>query len=339
MPETYLNSGQVHCYDAAGRRIQCPGSGQDAETAPGAAWPRPRFAVEPGGVHDALTGLTWLPSANQQGFPLTWGEALAWVAGLNQERHLGHGDWRLPNRRELRSLISHQTRDPALPQGHPFTDVFLGWYWTSTSSAVNPAYAWYVHLEGGRMFYGKKDHSYLVWPCRGAGNGALAATGQTRCYDQSGREVTCPGSGQDAELAMGLAWPRPRFQVQGEAVTDRLSGLVWARGADLGPGPCSWQEALDRVAELDRGKLAGLSGWRLPTINQLESLVDAACHHPALPQGHPFQAVQDVYWSATSSGYEPDWAMALYMDKGAVGVGRKQQARFQVWAVTSRQTD
>ncbi len=54
---------------------------------------------------------------------------------------------------------------------------------------------------------------------------------------------------------------------------------------------------------------------------------------PALPAGHPFIDVRDVYWSSTTSLYEPDWAWSLYLDKGAVGVGQKAQARFHVWAV------
>ena len=75
--------------------------------------------------------------------------------------------------------------------------------------------------------------------------------------------------------------------------------------------------------------------WRLPNINELESLVDCGTHSLALPDGHPFNEVGDVYWSSTTSLYEPDWAWALYLDKGAVGVGQKTYARFRVWAVRS----
>ena len=53
-----------------------------------------------------------------------------------------------------------------------------------------------------------------------------------------------------------------------------------------------------------------------------------------VPAHHPFVEVQDIYWSSTTSLYEPDWAWALYMDKGAVGVGQKRFARFYIWAVT-----
>ncbi|MGA7982560.1 MAG: hypothetical protein WCA32_20355 [Chromatiaceae bacterium] len=36
---------------------------------------------------------------------------------------------------------------------------------------------------------------------------------------------------------------------------------------------------------------------------------------------------------STSSAFELDWAWALYLDKGAVGVGQKAGAHFHVWAV------
>jgi hypothetical protein len=75
--------------------------------------------------------------------------------------------------------------------------------------------------------------------------------------------------------------------------------------------------------------------WRLPTINELEALVDCATHSPALPSGHPFVDVQDIYWSSTTSLFEPDWAWALYLEKGATGVGQKWFAEFSVWAVAS----
>jgi len=40
--------------------------------------------------------------------------------------------------------------------------------------------------------------------------------------------------------------------------------------------------------------------------------------------------VREAYWSSTTGTYEPDWARALYLDKGAVGVGQKAGAHFHV---------
>jgi hypothetical protein len=43
--------------------------------------------------------------------------------------------------------------------------------------------------------------------------------------------------------------------------------------------------------------------------------------------------VRAAYWSSTTSAFEPDWAWALYLDNGAVGVGQKRGRHFNVWAV------
>jgi hypothetical protein len=335
MPSHLLATGQSTCYDTQGLGTPCPGSGQDAESRLGAPWPSPRWLTGAEGVTDALTGLVWSADANLSEFPLTWQEALDFVAGLNQGSHLGRADWRLPNRRELRSLICHQSRLPALPPDHPFAKVFQGWYWTSTSAAINPAYAWYVHLEGGRMFYGRKEEAHLLWPVRGPGSGVLPATGQRLCFDAGGHEIPCPGSGQDGELRLGAPWPSPRLVEESSQVRDRLTGLLWWKEADLCAGPVNWREALEAVALLNRRPARGRFHWRLPNINELESLVDCSGHSPALPASHPFQAPGEAYWSSTTSFFAPDWAWALYLHKGACGVGQKKDPHFLVWPVSS----
>ncbi len=328
-----LHTGQTRCYDGSGREIACQGSGQDGEFLRGAPWPAVRFTGQGDVVRDHLTGLTWTVTANLGGFPCTWPEAFAHIEALNREHYGGYEDWRLPNRNELRSLMSYQAKKPALPQGHPFVDVFLGWYWTSTTAVIAPAYAWAVHLEGARMFYGGKEQAYLFWPVRGRGNGLLPQTGQRRCYDARGRVIEGAGSGHDGDLRLGVPWPEPRFTIAGEVVCDGLTSLFWARHADLGSGPVSWLRALELVAAWnarrdDQGIL-----WRLPTINELASLVDCDAHTPALPWNHPFTGLQPGYWSATTSNFETDWAWVLYLDKGACGVGFKPGASFFVWPV------
>ncbi len=328
----FLQTGQMTCFDETGRDIDCRGSGQDGAFRTGAPWPEPRFEAGDGIALDRLTGLIWALDANLADSLLFWQEALDFVARMNRERKLGFSDWRLPNRRELRSLVSHQSRKPALPAEHPFRGVVESWYWSSTSAAISPAHAWYVHMAGARMFYGRKDESYLVWPVRGAGYGLLPATGQTRCFDVAGREIPS-GSGQDGALRIGRAWPAPRFVGAGDEVLDWLTGLRWKRRANLTEAPVSWAKALDVVAEMNNGARRQAPRWRLPNINELESLVDAEAHSPALPSAHPFEDVQQGYWSSTTSAFETDWAWALYLDKGAIGVGQKSGRHFHVWPV------
>lgn len=330
-----LSSGQKGCYDEAGSEIPCQGSGQDGEYRSGAPWPEPRFVVLGETVLDQLTGLTWTRDANPNGFPVTWHEALENIRVMNGDHYLGGSDWRLPNRSELRSLMNYQGKNPALPAGHPFVNIFLGWYWTSTSAAINPTYAWYIHLEGARMFYGGKDQYYLFWPVRGKGNGLLQQTGQAHCYNSRGEIIPCADSGQDGEYRLGRPWPVPRFEPGKLTVADRLTNLRWTRHADNSDGPVNWQQALTVVHDLNRTRFAGVDQWRLPNINELESLVDCSASQPALPADHPFVGLREGYWSATTSYFETDWAWVLYLAKGACGVGHKPGKTFFVWAVCS----
>lgn len=323
-----LHTGQTRCYDTTGGEICCQGSGQDAECLRGILWPLDRFEVQGAVVVDHATGLSWTRDANIGGFPFTWQEAFAQIAELNRENHGGYNDWRLPNRNELRSLVSYQAKNPALPAGHPFLNVFLGWYWSSTTATIHPAYAWAVHLEGARMFYGRKDQGSLFWPIRGTGNGLLPATGQRLCFAAHGRIIECAATGQDGDLRLGSTWPNPRFSVKDDMVHDRLTNLYWCKCADLTGEPVEWQQALEVVAHWGQKREGSTICWRLPTINELASLVDCAACLPALPAGHPFTGVQASYWTATTSFFETDWAWVLYLDKGACGVGHKPGKTF-----------
>lgn len=321
-----LSTGQHLCFDTAGRPVNCAGTGQDGEFRSGLPWPKPRFdLLNESLVLDRLTGLFWPRVASLGDFPMSWTEALAAVKLMNQENALGHADWRLPNRRELSSLISYSHHRPALPEGHPFT-VSQTWYWTSTTTAIAPDCAWRVHLEGGRMFYGDKARDAMVWPVRGE-SPVLARTGQQQCRDASGVIIDCTATGQDGELRRGAPWPEPRFLMEEDWVRDLLTGLLWRRSTDL-LGTCTWEEALLAATSLrDKGRT-----WRLPTIRELESLVDAKHYDPALPE-HPFTDIREAYWSSTSSAYAPDWAYCLYLHKGAVGVGFKPKREFHAWLV------
>lgn len=92
------------------------------------------------------------------------------------------------------------------------------------------------------------------------------------------------------------------------AVLDRETGLVWERSpfiADL-----DWLGAHSHCNHLIVGNRIG---WRLPTLQELASLMDKSQSNPALPLGHPFQNVQlDIsfskYWSATTTAIDPGFA-------------------------------
>ena len=80
------------------------------------------------------------------------------------------GDWRLPNRNELLSLVDVSKSIPALPEGHPFANVVEEHYWTSTMADYNrPAEAWYLYMYDGSVRYEPKYASdNYAWPVRSA---------------------------------------------------------------------------------------------------------------------------------------------------------------------------
>ena len=62
-----------------------------------------------GTITDYATELMW--SQDDSGSGLNWEDALAWVEDKNAENYLGYSDWRLPNAKELQSIVDY-TRSP-----------------------------------------------------------------------------------------------------------------------------------------------------------------------------------------------------------------------------------
>lgn len=161
-------TGQTSCWDENGNQIGCAGTGQDGETRTGAAWPNPRFVVSGDCVTDNLTGLMWAKNGNLAG-TRTWQGALDWVDSLNNSGGLcGYTDWRLPNRKELKSLVDRQQSNGATwlnSQG--FSNVQAGTYWSSSTFIGNTGDAWFVEMiQGNVNRYSKTVYYNYVWPVR-----------------------------------------------------------------------------------------------------------------------------------------------------------------------------
>ncbi|MGB5156093.1 DUF1566 domain-containing protein [Desulfobacterium sp. N47] len=294
-----------------------------------------RFIEHNEAVSDTQTRLMWTKNASLSEFPLTWSEALSFTKALNRSKHCGYSDWKLPNRKELFSLMSHETINPSLPSSHPFANVFSGYYWTSTSCARLPNQAWYIHLGGARVFKGMKHNSYMVWPVRIADTTGtkIFQTGQRLCYDESGDIIDCADTGQDGEFQSGAYINKSRFKENTDFVYDNAINLVWLKNADINGDMMDWKSAFDFVKKMNKESMYGYNDWRLPDIYELESLTDMNRHSPALPAGNPFINIKEFYWSSTTSMYDTQYAWALYLRDGAVGVGFKSSSEFHLWPV------
>ncbi len=160
-------------------------TGDDGDLEKSVAWPNPRFTDNlDGTVTDNLTGLMWMKDANagsdcaglDTGLE-TWANALASAAFCNAGAgYTGYTDWRLPNVRELQSIVHYGFYNPAVPNtagtgkwtsGNPFTGVQSNYYWTSTTNAENTSNAWLVYLTNGSVGSIGKSTTFYVWPVRG----------------------------------------------------------------------------------------------------------------------------------------------------------------------------
>jgi hypothetical protein len=128
----------------------------------------------------------------------------------------------------------------------------------------------------------------------------------------------------------------PRFEVladwNNEAVLDKETGLVWKKSPST--TIMDWRTANSHCMDMSTG---GRSGWRLPTVQELKSLVDKSQSSPALPAGHPFNNVlSSYYWSATTYAYNTITAWTVYFFTGNVSVVSKSDFSY-VWCVRGGQ--
>jgi len=176
-----------------------------------------------------------------------------------------------------------------------------------------------------------------------AGTVQLPQSGQTRCYNTSGGEITCPGTGQDGAKRMGMPWPDPRFVVNGNCVADNLTSLMWVKS----PGSTSmtWTGAVSLANGLD---LCGYTDWRMPNINELKSLVHSG-YNEELCGGSPCLFMKDwlnskgfsnvtsyYYWSSTTYAEDTNSAWVVNMMYGSVNGGVKTTT-YRVWPVRGGQ--
>jgi hypothetical protein len=164
---------------------------EDGAIQKGVPWPAPRFVDNGDGtVKDNLTGLIWLKNAHAFGYR-TWAQALADCAALAHGQAgltdgSTAGQWRLPSIRELKSLICARYYDPTLSNaqgtgpwsdGNAFSPVQSFYYWSSTTSAANTAFAWLFAFNHGYTGADAKTTAYCLWPVRSA----LQQPGRDRC--------------------------------------------------------------------------------------------------------------------------------------------------------------
>jgi hypothetical protein len=213
-------------------------------------------------------------------------------------------------------------------------------FFSSNTTSYNSIFAMGVGLISGGVSsnYYKSDYHHAL-PVRVNKRTAvvqLPKTGQTISY----------ATGDDSAVDSGLDWPNPRFDTYDEEVIDNLTGLVWAKNANLmtsrdpgfddqqvvDDGKVSWQRALDYIKKLNSERYLNSDDWRLPNVNELLSLYSGSQAWPALPANHPFVNVSNTSYWTSDTAYTPHAFMGgpYY---GGMAISLKNSSFFGVWPV------
>jgi len=170
--------------------------------------------------------------------------------------------------------------------------------------------------------------------------------------------VTFVGFAALALADPGTTWDQQinghgRFKVlkefDGAAVLDKETGRVWEQSPSTATfcwtafadctGTGTTPAVPDAFTHCYQLEVGGRKGWRLPSIEELASLVDTSQGSPttpALPAGHPFNVLPTPHWSSTTNAFDAGRAWAVGFATGSVFNPVKTATR-EAWCVRGGQ--
>lgn len=263
-----IDTRQTDCYNLTGA-VTCPSEGsqfygQDGNYSGGGREFQNRTTSGPTLIDDNQTKLVW--QKTQDGTARSWSDADAYCTGLAGSNYGDRTDWRLPTRQELLSLLAFDAQtSKAQIDDFYFPSTPADTFWTGTKHGYH---YYYVDFSGDGMSYSDPPETTHLVRCVSAPWNYLAARPIQRWTETT--------AGADT------------------VIEDALTGLVWQMAFDYDER--LWADALSHCASLNH---AQKSDWRLPDINELESLLTygAEAEHVTT-----FPTIdEDYFWSSTTN--------------------------------------
>ncbi|HJW27708.1 MAG TPA: DUF1566 domain-containing protein, partial [Saprospiraceae bacterium] len=235
-------------------------------------------------VYDKNTGLTWMHEvARTEGdgktiYRFTYSEAKAFVDKVNQNHYLGANDWRIPDIKELYSLILFTGSSTAVPPV-PYLD-------TGFFELLPPNIENNVNAEGENLYRPMDGQFWSSTEYAGRiGNGNLAAfgvnfiDGRIKAYPTKSQGHGGRMPSHFLRLVRGKHYGANQFLDNGDGtITDSATGLMWTKfdsyTKDLfncSSSTMDWITALQVANDL---VYANYEDWRLPNAKELQSIVD-----------------------------------------------------------------
>ena len=249
-----------------------------------------------GTVTDLASGLMWQKgNSSNQDFAglsgqMTWEEAFDYVENMNSTSYAGKNDWRLPNIKELASVLNLDTWAPASYSILDGTQASN--YWSSTSLQIqgeqktyclgfNEAYIRYVHPDSTQKQFVRAVRSYLP----GSGTYGYPKSGQNQVFHQGGGYDL----GDDGVTQSGYPLTGFSYMTNGDGtVRQAATGLIWQQSDSSSQtfggfsGPLTWEDSFSYIAQMNAQTFAGYNDWRMPNYLELVSLLDFGYFWPII---------------------------------------------------------
>ena len=256
-----------------------------------------------GSVTHSKTGLSWQRCSIGQ----TWdgsscygtAQTFAWDDAVKNYGTDCNG-WRLPRIDELNTITEHGKVGAAI-NSTIFPNTQSIFYWsTSSADAYYPNYKWGVHFYSGNATYDDKSRNYSVRLVRGGNACSFDTFTPTSDFiDNNDGTVT--------HKKTNLMWQRCLFE------------LAWDGKTCSGSGYSTIFNQSESRMQTDT--FAGYSDWRLPTLNELNTIVEYTNYSPAVNKDiFPGTEIGDV-WSSSIGANNPNFGWIVHFISGYTSSG------------------
>lgn len=266
-------------------------SGDDGNLQPGI--PRNYTDNGDGTITDHATGLLWQKCSRGQNNDSTcsgtatstnWSDAVNYCNGLT----LAGKIWRLPTKQELETLPNYGFSSTPIIDTTMFPNTVMNIYWSSTTYEQSTTFAWYVNFLDGFIYYLIKTNNTYV----------RCVSGNWKGYSSN---FSDNGDGTIIDHATGLVWQKcSRGQTNDSTCSGSSSNADWAMAVSY----CNGLTLASRT-------------WRLPTINEWNTIVDTTkSTSPSIDTLFFPSTVANNYWSSTTYAITTSNGWILSFDSG-----------------------
>ena len=211
----------------------------------------------------------------------------------------GIDSWRLPTYNELLTIVNYERHQPSIYDIFSHTNDKE--YWTQTKLASDEnLFRWTIDFKNGVVNFQT-----------GAYPSSYSTIHNVRCVSD--------------KFANRRKQER-NFSKNGDIVTDNIHHLLWQDSLNTKVDKYSFTDAVSYCDNLSLGQYS--SGWRVPTVKELASLVDVRAYDPSIDGNFTNTAYNDAYWTSDSMVLVDSYRWDINFKDGFINYGGTDHASF-----------